>query len=137
MTPEKILNEKPRVLDQNQRKFFFEHGYLLIESNICKKWTKKLFNLSMDFVDQSRNETKSGLNFDLAPGHSASNPSLRRLKRPDDQHPLYWQFVIEVLKDYAADLVGPDVTFHHSKLNFMGNYSILSRISTFHQLREN
>ena len=36
-----------------------------------------------------------------------------------DQHPVYWEFASQsVLADVAADLVGSDVKFHHSKLNF-------------------
>ena len=118
MKPEKILAEPPRVLDQQQRKHFFEKGYLLVKSAVSEEWVNRLRDLSLEFVERSRKESESGRDFDLAPGHSASSPSLRRLKRPDDQHPLFWQFVTEVLPDYAADLVGPDVTFHHSKLNF-------------------
>ena len=36
-----------------------------------------------------------------------------------DQHPVYWEFASQsILADVAADLVGPDIKFHHSKLNF-------------------
>jgi hypothetical protein len=36
-----------------------------------------------------------------------------------DQHPEYWRYARDsLLADIAADLVGPDVKFHHSKLNF-------------------
>ena len=43
---------------------------------------------------------------------------LRRLKRPDEQHETYWKFAQGIIADVAADLVGPNVVFHHSKLNF-------------------
>ena len=43
---------------------------------------------------------------------------VRRLKRPDEQDPLYWEFATGLIADVVADLVGPDVVFHHSKLNF-------------------
>jgi ectoine hydroxylase-related dioxygenase (phytanoyl-CoA dioxygenase family) len=46
---------------------------------------------------------------------------MRRLKRPDAQHPEFWAFATGVIADVAADLVGPDVVFHHSKLNFKWN----------------
>ena len=36
-----------------------------------------------------------------------------------DRHPDFWRFAAElVLADIAADLVGPDVKFHSSKLNY-------------------
>ena len=71
-----------------------------------------------DFVDQSRAITEPGDRFDIGPGHSADQPVLRRLKSPDTAHDAYWRFATGVVADIAADLVGPNVVFHHSKLNF-------------------
>ena len=52
-------------------------------------------------------------------GHMRPDPRLRRVTSPVDQHPDYWAYARDsVLGDIAADLVGPDVKFHHSKLNF-------------------
>ena len=46
-------------------------------------------------------------------------PRLRRLSSPTDLHDEYWQFAsASVITDVAVDLLGPDVKFHHSKLNF-------------------
>lgn len=43
---------------------------------------------------------------------------LRRLKSPDTASETYWNFSTVLMADVAADLVGPNVVFHHSKLNF-------------------
>jgi ectoine hydroxylase-related dioxygenase (phytanoyl-CoA dioxygenase family) len=44
---------------------------------------------------------------------------VRRLRALVDRHPDFWGFAAEsVLADIAADLVGPDVKFHSSKLNY-------------------
>ena len=41
------------------------------------------------------------------------------MSAPVDQHPAYWDYISQSLVgDIVADLVGPDVKFHHSKLNF-------------------
>jgi ectoine hydroxylase len=56
--------------------------------------------------------------FDIGPDHSANNPVLRRLKSPDTASEAYWNFSTGLMADVAADLVGPNVVFHHSKLNF-------------------
>ena len=42
MTPEEILKHKPRVLSQDQREFYFENGYLLIEKVIPQEWIDRL-----------------------------------------------------------------------------------------------
>ena len=57
--------------------------------------------------------------FDLDTGHSADEPRLRRLSSPTDLHETYWEFASQsAIIDVAVDLLGPDVKFHHSKLNF-------------------
>ena len=54
-----------------------------------------------------------------SPATRRDAPRLRRLSSPVEHHPLYWEFLIEgPLGDIAADLVGPNVKFHHQKLNF-------------------
>ena len=72
-----------------------------------------------EMVERSRSVTASDRVFDLEPDHSADAPRLRRVTSPVDQHPEYWAYARDsVLADVAADLVGPNVAFHHSKLNF-------------------
>ena len=118
MTPEEILAYPPRVLMQAQREQYFELGYVGVESLVPVDTLAELIKVTNGFVDASRTETEAGQVFDIGPGHSADNPVLRRLKRPDDQHDAYWRFATGILADVAADLVGPNVVFHHSKLNF-------------------
>ncbi len=118
MTPEEVLSHPPRVLSQSQREHYFEHGYVLIERLIPEDWLDRLDAVTAEFIERSKRETASGQLFDLAPGHGAERPRVRRLKRPDEQHPLYWEFATGPAADAAADLLGPDVAFHHSKLNF-------------------
>ena len=118
MNAEEILSRPARVLAQNQREAYFEHGYTYVESFVPPDVLQSLVELTNGLVDASRGETESGDVYDLGPAHSADQPQLRRLKRPDDLHEVYWNFAKDLLADVAADLVGPDVVFYHSKLNF-------------------
>ena len=118
MTPEEILSHPARVLTQAQREHYFEHGYVGVESLVPKETLDELIAVTNDFVDQSRTETDSGSVFDIGPGHGPETPVLRRLKSPDDRHSAYWNLASGLIADVAADLAGPNVTFHHSKLNF-------------------
>jgi ectoine hydroxylase-related dioxygenase (phytanoyl-CoA dioxygenase family) len=118
MKPEEILKHPARVLTQAQREHYFEHGYVGVESLVPAEIIAELNAVTQEFVDASRRETVSGKTFDLGPGHSAEKPVLRRLKRPDEQHDAYWRFASGLMADVAADLAGPNVVFHHSKLNF-------------------
>lgn len=119
MTPDEVLAYAPRVLTQKQREFYFENGYLLVERAIPMPWIEKLRAVTDEMVERSRRQTTSDAVFDLEPGHTAEKPRLRRLSSPLEHHPLYWEFLLESpIGDIAADLVGPDVKFHHQKLNF-------------------
>jgi len=70
-------------------------------------------------IEESRTLTASDDQFDLAPDHSAAKPNIRRLRKAVDQHPELWAFAPDpTVVDLAADLLGPDVRFHSSKLNF-------------------
>ena len=118
MTPEEILSHPARILTQAQREHYFEHGYVGVQSLVPRDVLDELIAVTQEFVDKSRKETRSGDVFDIGPGHSAEAPVLRRLKSPDERHQVYWNFATGVMADVAADLVGPNVAFHHSKLNF-------------------
>ena len=74
-----------------------------------------------EMVERSRKIEKSDAVWDLDKGHTEKAPRLRRLSSMNDHHPMYWEYAsgkTSPLPDAIADLVGPDVKFHHSKLNF-------------------
>jgi len=119
MTPEQVLEIPPKVLSQAQREAYFTDGYLLLESILDDEWVARLRQATEEMIDESRAITQSDAKWDLEDGHTAENPRLRRLSSPNDHHPTYWEFASKsVVADIVADLVGPDVKFHHSKLNF-------------------
>ncbi len=119
MTPEEILSHEPRILTQKQRESYFEDGYILLEKIISEDRIEKLRSVTEEMIDRSRSISESDEVWDLDKGHTAQAPRLRRLSSPNDHHPVYWDFASKSsLPDIIADLVGPDVKFHHSKLNF-------------------
>jgi ectoine hydroxylase len=119
MTPEQVLSFRPRVLSEAQRAFYFNEGYLLLEKIIDNDWIRKLRSATAELIERSRSIVHSDVVWDLEPGHSADSPRLRRVSAPVDQQPSFWSYVSEsIIGDIVADLVGPDVKFHHSKINF-------------------
>ena len=118
MTPEEILSYPPKILTQEQREHYFEFGFVGIKDLVPLETLKIIKKVTSEFVDKSREVTESNNVFDIGPGHSYENPVLRRLKSPDENHEEYWNFSKGLMADVASDLVGPNVTFHHSKLNF-------------------
>ena len=119
MTPEQILAIAPRVLTQRQREGYFEDGFILLEKVVPEEWLDKLRSATQQLVESSRSVCKSDAVFDLEPDHTSEAPRLRRVSSPVDQDPVFWNYVSKsFLGDIVADLVGPEVTYHQSKLNF-------------------
>ena len=119
MTPENVLATPPKVLTQKQREFYFEYGYLLLEGMISDTWIASLRAATTEVINESRKISKSDETWDLEPGHSKEDPRLRRLSSPNDHNPAYWEYASQsVVPDIVSDLVGPNVKFHHSKINF-------------------
>ncbi len=119
MTPEQVLAIPPKVLTQAQREQYFSEGYLYLERAISDEWIARLRAATEELVERSRKVTQSDAIFDLEPKHRPNAPRLRRVSNPVEEHPVFWDYCLKsVLPDIVADLVGPDVKFHHSKLNF-------------------
>ncbi|HEY8215506.1 MAG TPA: phytanoyl-CoA dioxygenase family protein [Acidimicrobiia bacterium] len=107
------------VLDDAQRDAFANKGWISVPALVDATWLDRLRAVTAEFVEASRELTESNVLYDLDDGHSAQEPRLRRLSSPTDLHATYWEFASSsVITDVAVDLLGPDVKFHHSKLNF-------------------
>ena len=72
MTPERVLEHPAKVLSDAQRRFYFEHGYLLLEGFVSDAWLDRLWAATDRFIEQSRQRTESDDLFDLEPTHSAA-----------------------------------------------------------------
>src|ERR1700741_3960040 len=107
------------VLDADARRRYAEAGFLAVPGYVSAAWLARLRAVVAAKIEESRARTASDDQFDLAPDHSADKPNIRRLRKAVDQHPELWAFATDAgVVDLAADLLGPDVRFHSSKLNF-------------------
>ena len=107
------------VLSRAQREHYQRTGWVAVAGLVESEWLERLRGVTEEFVDASRELTESNILYDLDVGHSADEPRLRRLSSPTDLHETYWEFASRsLITDVAVDLLGPDVKFHHSKLNF-------------------
>jgi ectoine hydroxylase-related dioxygenase (phytanoyl-CoA dioxygenase family) len=108
-----------RVLTEAQCDQYRDVGWLAVEGVVDEAWLERLRAVTDEFVEHSRTLAESNVVFDLDEGHSAETPRLRRLSSPTDLHETYWEFSsTSRVVDVVADLIGPNVKFHHSKLNF-------------------
>jgi hypothetical protein len=119
MTPEHVLQRRPLVLDQRARERYFADGFLTVPGYVGAAWLARLRAVVAAKIEESRALAASDDQFDLAPDHSAEKPNIRRLRKAVDQHPELWTFATDpAVVDLVADLLGPDLRFHSSKLNF-------------------
>src|SRR5258706_2384658 len=89
MLPDEVLAHEPRVLTREQREFYFQNGYLLVEAVVPPEWLERLRAATQDIVDRSPALTRSHRIFDLQPRHTPDEPPLRPLTSPVHHHPQY------------------------------------------------
>jgi len=119
VTPEQVLELAPLVLDRAARERYFRDGFLALPGYLGAEWVDRLRAVVAEKVEASRALAASDDQFDLAPDHTAASPSIRRLRKAVDQHPELWTFAqAPEVVDLVADVLGPDLRFHSSKLNF-------------------
>jgi Phytanoyl-CoA dioxygenase (PhyH) len=118
MRPEDVLSRPALVLTEAQRTAYFSDGFLVLPDYVPRPWLDRLRAATRDMLDRSRSVARSDGVFVLEEGHGPETPRLHRVTSPQDQHPTFWEFMCDpVMTDLAADVAGPDVKFHHAKLN--------------------
>ncbi len=113
------------ILSDGQKAHFRELGYLLVEDAVTGEELAGLRHRFARWVEESRAHrvawgrfVDGRPRFDLEPGHSAARPALRRVNAPTDISPAYYEVMRDSrMTDCVADLIGPDIKFHHSKIN--------------------
>lgn len=118
MKPEDVLAHPALVLSEAQRTAYFADGFLVLPDYVPQAWLARLRAATQEMLERSRSVAQSDGVFVLEEGHGPDTPRLHRVTSPQDQHPTFWEFMCDpVMTDLAADVVGPDVKFHHAKLN--------------------
>ena len=113
------------MLTEQQIEFFHANGYLVVENAVS---AEQLDALRADFggwVEESRQhqdgwgETVNGkARFDVEKGHNADKPALRRINAPHEVSDAFFDVMSDsAMTDMVADLIGPDVKLHHTKVN--------------------
>ena len=113
------------ILSQEQVDQFWRDGVLTVENAVT---AEQLQGLKQDFngwIEESRGheapygEALDGrIRFDVQPGHSAEAPALRRVQAPTEVSDAYYEAMANSsMTDMVAELIGPDVKLHHTKIN--------------------
>jgi ectoine hydroxylase-related dioxygenase (phytanoyl-CoA dioxygenase family) len=113
------------VLTREEIDRFWRDGYLTVPNAVTPE---NLAALKRDFaawVGESRAETgpygdciDGRPRFDLQPGHAATRPALRAVQAQTEFSDAYFEAMARSrMASMVADLIGPDVELHHTKIN--------------------
>jgi ectoine hydroxylase-related dioxygenase (phytanoyl-CoA dioxygenase family) len=114
------------TLTQSQIDSFWRDGYICVPDAVTAEQLQAMRGLIAEWVQESRAhatpfgpETIDGRpRFDMGAEHSATHPALRRINNPSDLYGPYTDVMRNAaVVDMVADLIGPDVKFHHDKIN--------------------
>jgi ectoine hydroxylase-related dioxygenase (phytanoyl-CoA dioxygenase family) len=112
-------------LSEAEKALFREQGFIIVRNAVPAEAIARL-NAEIDrWIEESRGhlknygETPNGkARFDLEAGHSAQAPRLRRVANPVDISEAYREVLWDGgIPDLVTELIGPDVKFHHCKIN--------------------
>jgi ectoine hydroxylase-related dioxygenase (phytanoyl-CoA dioxygenase family) len=93
-------------------------GYVRVEGVFDASSVAALNDAADEFEALAAERTASDEVLDLGPGHRPGHVDLRRVRDPERHHPAFRDAHVDpVLMQYVADLLGPDVRAHSSKLN--------------------
>ena len=114
-----------KVFTEDQVERFERDGYLFLEEALPPDVLEVLNDEFDAWVEESRSHRKPyGITidgrprFDLEPGHCAERPALRRIASPTELSDAYLGVMRSGLAvDVAAQLIGPNIEFNHSKIN--------------------
>ena len=112
-------------LTKEQIETFQRDGAIVVKEAVTPTVLSALKEEFSVWVDESRAQTSAygeicdgRPRFDLDDDHTADHPSLRRVASPTDISQVYSEAAFDsAITDMAADLVGPNVRFHHAKVN--------------------
>ena len=114
------------VLTQEQKDAFWRDGFLVVPAAVTPAQLSALRGEITGWVEESRAHkvpfgppcVDGRPRFDMGTEHSAERPALRRINNPSDISEAYLEVMRDSrMTDMVADLIGPDVKFHHCKIN--------------------
>jgi len=105
-------------LHKEQIREYNKNGYLIIEDVIDQNFLKEL-NLATDtMIKNAKSISKSNDQFDLGPNHSKSNPSVRRIKQPQNHNEVFEKLLFyPSIIEKVISLIGKNFRLHNGKMN--------------------
>lgn len=107
-------------LSDEQVAAYRRDGFMVVKGAYSPAEVAELSQVTNTFVEKSRalSDHNEIFDVDLAAGHSAQSPKLRRIKHPHKWHPVYRAALEKsAVLDIVGQLIGNHIRMRHSKLN--------------------
>lgn len=115
---ETISRVKPRVLTDGQVAHYCEKGYVLVRNAVPPELLETLRSVIDELIAPASTLTESTPVIDLEAEHTPDDPKVRRLRNPIVLHEIFREIALRgTVPGAVADLIGPNVKFHHNKVN--------------------
>ena len=114
------------LLSDAQREAFWRDGFLVVEDAVTSNQLDAMHRDLDAWVEESRAHSEpfgaatidGRPRFDMGAEHKPDNPALRRVNNPSDISSAYEDIIKAApVVDMVAELIGPDLKFHHCKIN--------------------
>ena len=116
---------KTKELTPEQYDRFWRQGYLVVENAVTSELLDAMKQTFERWVNESAEHDQpygqtinNHPRFDLEPSHRSDKPALRRVNAPIEISQVFYEAMsASRMTDLVMDLLGPNVKFHHSKIN--------------------
>lgn len=114
------------MLTPGQVQAFKDEGYALVTDAVTPAQLAAMREVLAGWTEESRTHARpfgpptidGRPRFDMGAEHTAARPALRRVNNPSDISPAFRAVMQDsTVPDMVADLIGPDLKFHHCKVN--------------------
>ncbi|HXQ40926.1 MAG TPA: phytanoyl-CoA dioxygenase family protein, partial [Candidatus Udaeobacter sp.] len=114
------------MLTKTQIDQFHRDGYLVVPNAVTAEELASMRAEIARWVEESRGHSEpfgpptldGRPRFDMGEEHRPDRPALRRVNNPSDISPAFAHVAWEArVADMVADVIGPNVKFHHCKIN--------------------
>ena len=114
------------TLTEKQIDDFWRDGYVVARNAVSEEQLRRLRDDVHDWVEASRahdapfgEPTVDGRpRFDMGEEHCTERPALRRINNPSEISAHYNEVMRDSsMLDMVADLIGPNLKYHHCKIN--------------------
>ena len=119
MTPDEILDFPPLSLTQEQRAFYLQQGYLLVENAVDEPRLACLRAAVREVQTRARVPETRPAEFEFETPEGGGETALRQLLSAADCHPEFWSHACRPpITHLVADVIGPNVKFMQANVVF-------------------